>query len=326
MFQKAIVDLKCLAAILLIVMSANAYPLQAEETIPPEKEKPVLTPEMKKTLDKAASHLRGWLDKHDKKIRANERRLFATPEKILRLCRSPMRPKKYRPVLNHFKATKGDPVSLPTIDCVFLKNRQGGGRLWSYKPAKDKSYYILRAHEGMTPRGGYAFARHPLNFIHRQMFNRSEWVTTRSTFTPLDAFPLKMHSTLDLTEQSEGEEPAKLTAKVVKSFPIVHQVNGKSKQVETLHIVVKNLAPQKIFGKLQDRRRWYIYSQKANVFLQRSHAMTLQDSINKAESFVWKTLSYISYIKDGRYILELSAKDLAPLRAYLEGFDVWDLK
>ncbi len=326
MVQKEGISLKHISAVLFILTMSGVSPLEAQENNKSEKKDRVLSPQFQKSLDDAASYLARRLDAHNKKMRAIERRLFANPEKILDLCRSPMRPKKYRAVLNHFKATQGDPVSLPTIDCLFMKDKSGGALLWSYKPAKDKSYYMLRAHDGMTPRGGFVFARHPLNFNHRRILNGPDWAITRSTFTPLDAFPLTKHATLDLTEQSEGEEPAKVTARVVKSFPIVHQVNGQSTHVETLHIVVKKLGPKKLLGKLQDLRRWYIYSEKANVFIQRSQALTMQDSKNNAATGVNKELSYLSYIKGGQYVLKLSATDLAPLRAYLKSFDVWALK
>ena len=323
MLKRGVVRLISVSMALVFLTILGTAPLQAQSNNQPDGNSPALPPELQKTLDEAIGHLTKRLETHDKKMKSIEQRLFETPEKILRLCRSPMRPKNYRAVLNHFKATKGDPVSLPTIDCLFMKSRDGGARLWSYKPAQDQSYYMLRAHEGMTPRGAFVFARHPLNFIHRRVLNGPDWVITRSEFTPLDAFPLNNGSRLTLTEQSEGEEPATVAARVVQSFPIVHRQNGQSTHVETLHIVVKNLGSRVLSGELRSLRRWYIYSEKSNVFIERSHALTKEDSENKAATGVSQELSYMAYIKDNQYILKVSRTDLAPLRDYLKEFDVW---
>lgn len=322
MLQNVVMGLSCCLAVLFALMLSATAPVEAQDTGQPEN-KPALSPELRDTLDNALDHLKRGLDHHNQKMRAIETRLFASDEKILDICRSPMRPTKYRPVLNHFRATKDDPVSLPTIDCMFMKFSDGGARLWTYKPAGDNSYYMLRAHEGMTPNGAFVFAKHPLNFNHRLVLGGSDWVITRSTFSPSDAFPLKADALLTLTEQSDGEDPQTVTAKVVKSFPIVHQVNGRATTVETLHIVVKNLVPKELLGKVRERRRWYVYSQKANVFIERSHALTPQDSKNKAATGVSGDLSALSYVEEGHHVLTLSASDLAALRAYVKDFDVW---
>ncbi len=323
MLKKIVVWPKSVSAALVFLTISGAAPLQAQSNNQPDRSSPALSPELQKTLDDAIDHLTGHLTAHNKKMRSIEQRLFETPEKILRLCRSPMRPRNYRAVLKHFKATEGDPASLPTIDCLFIKSRDGGARLWSYKPAQDNSYYMLRAHEGMTPRGAFVFARHPLNFIHRRILNGPDWAITRSKFTPLDAFPLKNDSTLTLIEQKGNEQPEKVTAKIIKSFPIIHTVDGQASEVETLHIVVKNLGSRILSGKRRSIRRWYIYSEKANVFIERSHALTKEDSEIKAATGVSQELSYMAYIKDSQYILKLSKTDLAPLRDYLKEFDVW---
>ncbi len=310
-------------AVVLIVTSVHTTPMHAQEPTPSGKAAPALSPEIQQSLDAAIEHLSRQMNAHTARMRDIERGLFATPQNILDLCRTPMRPTKHRAVLEHFRATRDDPVSLPTIDCMFMRSRSGGALLWSYEPAPDKSYYMLRAHEGMTPDGAFAFARHPLNFNHRRVLNGPDWVVTRSVFEPLDAFPLRANATLNLTEVDESRVPTTLTARVVESFPISHEVNGQIKQVETLHIVVKQLPAKTLLGKPSDRRRWYIYSEKANVFIQRSQALTRQDSINKAATGVDKNLSFVAYIKEGRYILRLTSADLAPLRGYLETFDVW---
>lgn len=323
MLKKGVVGLNSISMALVLLMILGAAPLRAQSNNQPDGNSPTLPPALKKTLDDAIGHLTKGLNAHDKKMKSIEQRLFATPEKILRLCRTPMRPKKFRPVLNHFRATKGDPVSLPTIDCLFMRSKDGGARLWSYKPAQDESYYMLRAHEGLTPRGAFVFARHPLNFIHRLILNGPDWVITRSQFSPPDAFPLDDRSTLTLTEQRQGEAPQTVRARVVKSFPIVRRENGQATQVDTLHIVVKNLGSRVLSGKLRSLRRWYIYSAKANVFVERSHALTREDSENQAATGVDGELSSLSYIKNNRYILKLTEKDLAPLREYLRDFDVW---
>ncbi|MCH9809053.1 MAG: hypothetical protein K0U74_15110 [Alphaproteobacteria bacterium] len=315
--------LKTISAVLVIVTISGAATLHAQSGNPSGRSSPDLSPELQKSLDDAISHLTGRLEAHNEKMRSIEQRLFESPEKILRLCRSPMRPKNFRAVLNHFKATRGDPVSLPTMDCLFIESAGGGARLWSYKPAEDNSYYMLRAHEGMTPRGAFVFARHPLNFIHRRVLNGPDWVITRSDFAPLDAFPLKSDSKLTLTEQEGKKQPENITAKVVKSFPIIDTVDGQSSEVETLHIVVKDLGSRLLLGKLRRLRRWYIYSAKANVFIERSHALTKEDSENSAATGVDVELSSLSYIKDNQYVLKVSNLDLAPLRNYLKDFDVW---
>ena len=323
MVQTVTPNSKRMLAVVVIFAMTGISPLQAQESSQTQKNIPKLSPDMKESLDAVANHLKGQWNSYKKKIHANERRLFATPESILRLCQSPMRPKRHRAVIEHFKATKGDPVSLPTIDCMFLKTQTGRGLLWTYKPGQDKTYYMLRAHEGLTPRGAFVFSRHPLSFNHRIILNGPDWKITRSTFKPLDALPLKGNANLVLTEQSNGGQPATVSVKVIKTFPVMHTVNGQPTNVENLHIVVKYLPPRKLLGKLQDVRQWYIYAEKANVFVQRSQALILQDSINKAQTGVSKDISQISYIKDGKYILRLSATDLAPLRAWLKNFDVW---
>ncbi|MFY0612782.1 MAG: hypothetical protein JXQ99_14715 [Hyphomicrobiaceae bacterium] len=323
MTQTVTQNSKSMLAVVVISAMTGISPLQAQEGSQTSKNVPELSPDMKKSLDAVANHLKGQWNSYKKKIQANERRLFATPESIMRLCQSPMRPKRYRAVADHFKATEGDPVSLPTIDCMFLKTETGGGLLWTYKPAHDNSYYMLRAHEGLTPKGAFVFARHPFNFNHRIVLNGPDWKTTRSKFKPLDAFPLKENANLILTEQTDGGQPATVPVKVIKTFPIMHTVNGQPANVENLHIVVKHPPQRKLLGKLQDVRQWYIYAEKANVVVQRSQQLILQDSINKAHTGVSKDISQVSYIKDGKYILELSARDLAPLRDWLENFDVW---
>lgn len=311
------------SAVLVLLTISGAAPLQAQSDNQSGKSSPALSPELQKSLDDAITHLTDRLEAHDKKIQAIEQRLFESPAKILELCRSPMRPKRFRAVLNHFRATRGDPVSLPSIDCLFIESADGGAVLWSYKPANDNSYYMLRAHEGLTPRGAFAFARHPLNFIYRRVLDGPDWVVRRSQFAPLDAFPLKSDSRLTLVEQEGKEQPENVTAKVVKSFPIIHTVDGQASEVETLHIVVSDLGRRVQSGKHQSLRRWYIYSAKANVFIERSHALTKQDSENRAGTGINGKLSSLSYIKDNQYILKVSNADLAPLRDYLKDFDVW---
>lgn len=322
MRQTMVMGLKTFSAVVFAVTLSAASPAHAQDTDQPQNN-PALSPELRDTLDDALDHLKRGLDRHNQKMLAIEDRLFASEEKILDLCRAPMRPKNVRAVLDHLKATRDDPVSLPTVDCLFMKFNDGGARLWTYKPAEDKSYFMLRAHEGMTPEGAVVFAKHPLNFNHRRVLGGSDWVITRSTFTPLDAFPLTENATLTMTEQEQGEEPVTVTAKVVKSFPIIRQTNGQPTTVETLHIVVKNLPPKEVLGKVRERRRWYIYSEKANVFIERSHALIVKDSENKAATGVSGDLSDLWYIHDGKFVLKLSAADLAPLRAYVKNFDVW---
>lgn len=323
MLKNSFVRLNSVSAILVLLTISGAAPLQAQSDNQPDTISPNLALELQKPLDEAIDYLKGALEAHNTKMRLIEQRLFESPEEILRLCRSRMRPENFRAVLNHFKATKGDPVSLPTIDCLFMKWSDGSGRLWSYKPAQDKSYYMLRAHEGMTPRGAFVFARHPLNFIHRRVLNGPDWVVSRSEFKPLDAFPLKSGSTLTLVEQEGEQRDENVHAKVVKSFPIIHTKDGSAIQVDALHIVVKDLGSRVLSGELRSLRRWYIYSEMANVFVERSHALTKLDSENRAATGVSGDLSSLSYIKGSQYILELTEMDLAPLREYLRGFDVW---
>lgn len=251
----------------------------------------------------------------DADARRIEGNLFSSPEQIARLCRLPyaIEPDPKRDT--YLDGIAGDPASLPAVDCVFLGAGDRSSTLLSFRRADDGKWFVTLERSWVIPSGLVSISKHPLHRVQSTMLgwtlNRSVPVRARGG----QAFPIGADADFYLEESQPGEQRLTSHVWVARSFP----VNRDGETLDRLHVVIRDLGTRSFFGEPTPLRQWYLYSERANAVLRRSRPQAPDAALSLDST----DITFLAYYADGAWVAEMTADDLAPLRAFLGSFDIW---
>ncbi len=241
---------------------------------------------------------------------------YSTSAEIRAACGTPVPEVASDRLRAYLQGAAGAVTSMPKVSCIAVLFGDSRDRILSFKPSADRSYFVTRTARGASREPAYEVGQTPVNFARRFA---SGWQIRRWEFENRE---FRIAPGRSLTFRRVDAEPEdgvhKQTVRVVKTFPI--QQNGKL--VERLHVLLDDWGKWRSAFKPAERK-WHIYSERGNAVLLHSVLYTEGWRGPKWDSANIRSLVYMN---GSAFDLVVTAEQLAPLRAYMDSFDVWGVE
>lgn len=235
---------------------------------------------------------------------------FSSAAEISAACAAPVLDAANDKELKRLQA--GATASMPNVSCIAVMFGDSRDHILTFKPAADRSWFLTRILHFGSREPSFEFSHTPVDAVRKLVkgWDAQHWAFAAPEFRIAQELPLVLRR-----PGSRRKAAPVRTLRVVRSFPIERD----GQVADRLHILVDD------WGRWRGRkkppeRKWQIYSERANAVVLRSILYT-----NEPDQVKWDSanLTALAYLKESQFDLVISRGDLAPLREFMKGFDVW---
>ncbi|MDJ0890249.1 MAG: hypothetical protein QNK18_03500 [Gammaproteobacteria bacterium] len=213
----------------------------------------------------------------------------------------------------YLQESDGAVASMPKVTCIAILFGDSRDRILSFKPSPDRSYFLTRTTKPSRRQPAYEMSQTPVNFARKLA---AGWQIRRWEFENPE---FRIAEGQSLAFRRVDAEPKgvldRQTIRVVRSFPITRS----GQLVERLFLLVDDWGQWRSPDKPAERK-WHIYSERANAVLLHS---VLYTEGGRGPNWDSASIRTLVYMKGTEFDLMVNAEQLAPLRAYMDNFQVW---